>query len=243
MKKNIIPLLALFTLVVIIFGALAAFQNSKFHISHIDPTGSILPSSQKTIIFYFNKGLDKNQPTSEVVTVVPSIPHGTKIGANSIQIDLDYTLAENVKFVVNLKNVLSVGGEKISQAIPFTVGYVDYKKLSADEQKRQIADTDNMEVKYPLSSLLPIITPDFQIKYKYPAKGTKMPIIITNLAFSMDGLNGNYQSPEYLAVLRKTRTEAIQWLNQNKFNTTDYVLYFTEPELVSEFGGSYYSSN
>lgn len=214
-----------------------------FHIVAVDPRNNVLPTSQSNIQVDFNFAIDKSDNDAGKITLSSDIPYEVQIKDKRLTISLDFTNSTINRLDVNLNGIKSNDGKKLSKKLSFERKYVPLKNQTQAENERQINQSDSFENDFPLIKNLPFMNDTFNIQYEYPGTyDTKMKIIVSNLLLGDDPTAGT-DSQSYLNSLRTSRTAAIDWLNRNGFNKEKYDLYFVEPQLVDEFGGSYYANS
>lgn len=211
-----------------------------FHITKVDPGNSRLPTSQNILEISFNKQLAQNQKATDKLSVLPAVPFDASINDKTLRINLRQTYVKDTRVEIRINNLVADNGDTFSKTLYFDVEYVPFGNLSEDQQEQQIKESDGFESSYPLIRKLPLITKDYEIDFRLPSNNqTKVPIVITTTTIVTSNPLADQSSPEYLELLRITRRDAISWLKQSGYNDELYELYFTEPQLVGEFGGKF----
>lgn len=209
-----------------------------FHVTNVDPKGSFFPTSQKTLTVTYNMKL--NEVKKENISVSPERNYVIKTDGKKVMLFFETPFIKDEQVTIKLDNVSADTGSELSSEFKFTAKYLTSSQLSREEQARQLAESNSFENDYPLAQKLPYITDRFQVEGNFPdADSNKMPITVTSLSINTADPLAAPDTPSNLELLRQDRRAAIAWLNENGFNTEKYILYFTEPYIVEEFGGMY----
>ena len=235
-RKRILPIL----LIVLLVGGgwWLYYTYFTFHIVSIDPDRGIFPTSQDSIRVTYNRPLAA-EPKPDIKV------DGAVLGSSSIDnsvlvIKLSSLPSDKQTVTVDISSITSKSGDKRSDSLRFVVAYVDYRDLSAETQNKQLAETDSFEQTHPLADLLPYEEDDFSISYDFPnSSDSRMPLFISSTAINYSDPLAAADSPSSLQVLRDARKAALAWLEKNGYVADKYILVFSEPYLLDEFGGVY----
>lgn len=210
-----------------------------FHISSTNPQQPTLPTTQNFIVISFNKHLKPNQGVEKKMTI-----HG--IGAafsqqtDTITVSLTSLAKKGTVVTIDMKDIISETGDTYSGSLRYTADYVPFDALSGDTKKRLVAQTDDHEKSHPLINVLPREDADFSINYTLPTNGNdKIPLFISSKAINYADPMAPADAPSSMNVLRAARQKAMTWLRSNGYNDKEYILVFSEPYLLDEFGGVY----
>lgn len=218
-----------------------------FHIIKSSPNNNLMPTSYSSMIFEFNKPLESLEYQKKLkIYIDPEINEWNyTIDEKKLTINFHSNFGEGENFNLYINNILSSEGEFYSFKNKYTAQYVELKNLPEEDVVRLTKQSDSFENRFPLIKILPVENETYTIDYIYPdsESANKLPIIISsNFNITTNNTNGipdDNDKKDYLESLKLSRTEAIDFLKSSGYTTNKYILYFNEPYLTKEFGGSY----
>lgn len=230
--------MVLAVVVAVIAGAsLVWYFLLDLHITSSDPSGTTIATSQHIVKYTFSMPI-KNNPT---IRIKEQYKYTYLVTGSTISIQLLTPLADGSSLTIQIEVESATMKKTFTQS--YKAQFVEFTKLSSDQQASQIKSSDSFETSYPLINKLPYRTNDFEIDYRYPsggAKTQKLPLIITSLA--IDDSLGDTPSQSYLDAIKSSRDAALSYLKSNGYDENKYSLYVTEPYLLADYNAKDVSS-
>jgi hypothetical protein len=149
-------------------------------------------------------------------------------------------------YKLTIRNIKDKKGEEISNLnIAFKVIYVAPSNIPEDELERKIKQSDSFESNYPIIHDLPQSTYSYRIDYKVPnlTQFPEAPLILYITSYSHTSELGDMPESELEKIrieqIRKSRTEALDYIRSKGYRLEDYQIRYAEPILLDEFTSGY----
>lgn len=226
MKKKILLLAAVVLLVSVALATWFVMHRVvQFNIIEITP-GKSVPTDYSRISIKTNRTLN-----AEKTTVAISGQDGVSVTFNdaSVVLSSGQPFEPNSSMKVTI-NAVSTEGDTATFVEDFT--FTDALTKDKDEEliKQEQTNDSSLARNYPLINALPYRSETFEIDFAFPDNDAiKMPIFITNTELYYEDLNADPGSKGYVALYKKNRKKAIDYLNENGYTKELYQIYYTEP--------------
>jgi len=241
-------LVKILAVVLIIVLGYFVFKTWQFHITDITPNNKNYPSSLGVMEINFNRNLNKSDIENRAKENQNSVVGVDFNSAVKVVVDgkkLKLTFAQTPlagDYSINLVNITAADGASISKKLSFNVKDIDYDKLSDAEKKLYDANIavidDERDGQYPILTKLPYEADQYVVSYR-ATESDPAPTLIITMKFFPPGNNAvpatDAEQAAYLNQLREYRTQALDWIKSQGASLDDYILEYTEPELVNEF--------
>lgn len=216
-----------------------------FVVSSYPENGKLVSTSSNSLSIEFNQLLKPDQKVSarlksatETIQLEGTIEDKTLFLHNASR---EAPIAGLGKYQLTVDSVSSKKRKAVNNiAIDFEIRYLGFRSLPKSEQRRQINESKSFED--PIARHLPYRTENFSIEYQFPNKNfpagyNNKPILFIYVNFGARGQNET-DSP-YAQAIRKSRKEALKWIEAQGMKPTNYLYKLGEDALTSEFP-SYY---
>lgn len=232
-KKNIlIAVVVLLTVTV----SMVLVDIFPFRLKSTSPQLSEVATSSSDIDFTFS------QPVKSVEEVyINSSPiYNFSINEKVVKVPLlDIGLVKNKVYSIELKGINSTWFSGVIEKLnyTFTPKYIDFNKLSVDEQRRQIEHSNSGQINDPfLNNVFPIIAKDYQIEVVNTGDGETFYLNITFLAEVPDYDKGGVskQIPNDLA--ERYKNEVFDIIRKNKGIPENYIIFYSNKYLNDKYG-------
>ncbi len=242
MKNNKIKL-ATISILVILLASTAFFilHLNSFRIVSIKPENGIIPTSVIDIIIETSKPIDPNTTVNDSVVLEPSLDSDISIEGSIITIRLASNIDDGEELIINLE-LVSEDGDELITSLVFEGAFTPASEIPEELRVRPVKESDSFENDYPLLTRLPYYDREFEVDFRFPNSGEeRMPVIITSLINTVPRPSESTPRDsdlyrEYITQLRRTRTEAIDFVKSlEEFDEDRYTLYVNEPFLLDEF--------
>lgn len=157
-------------LLVLLLCQFIGWRYVFFNLINENPPSNILPTSQSTIVYTFNRELASD---SSIKVKGTDNPYRVNINNDTLRLIFTKPLKENDIFSLEI-TAASSDENRLVFSRHYQVKYLDFNQLPAAEQQRQTQESDSFEGGYPLIDQLPIITSDFEISYITPDTNEKV---------------------------------------------------------------------
>lgn len=228
-KKYVSIIILLFAVIVVIVGVFV-WQRNNFRLISTNTIDGVIANSSSFLELKFNKNLASNFDTSsDNISFDPAVK---LVKVSSEDSSIFFTLNPDIpidSITVNIKNVTAENGDTIvNLKRTFKIEYVKFNSLSKDEQTNQVNLSDSSEKSFPIVKILPIISSQYNINYRFPNEQFEDPnrliLIIDTLGVSSDPLF----IEENLDYLTEIRQKALDDIRSRGYTPEDYTIVYEE---------------
>ena len=232
-----IALRAAVALVVLVITFIA-YDNLHFHLRSTDPSVSAVPTSASEIRFHFS------QPLKEVeeVMIDDRIVSNYTIEGRVLTIPFDTIPASQFEssHTIKISNVASKWFNFSIKSIErkFEPKYIDFNKLSKEEQEQQVEDSNSGQVNdsFIVETQFPIFNERWQIDLVSDGGSG-----VSNLHVKFFAEVPNYDKDGVITrVSNETaetyRKEVIEYIEDHDGTPEDYVITYDNPYLNEKYG-------
>jgi hypothetical protein len=232
-----------------IFFALKARQ---LRIVSVSSNLESFPNVVSSFTVKFNKELSEAVRMDPAKYISYDVTDGFKAIATRDSLLLShYKTPISGRFKLQFTNLEASDGKKINTILNVNILSKAESNLNSKETEIFLSDTEEIEVdnhvvKSSYAKLilsLPYESGGFKIEYisyadVFESENPDIQLVIRMKSYPPGGFSlaaTDEELAQYLADIRKYRTEALEWIKAQGFKLEDYYISYTEPDLQDEF--------
>lgn len=225
------------------------FDQTHLLIKKTSPKSGGEATSIEQVVINFNHPITPD--TAERFSIEPHVPGKVEIDGKTLRYTPQNTYRLSEKYTVKVERPESIKGLTGKDVeLSFTVEYVE--TLSPDQQKQQLAQTDQVEKIFPITQYLPQETLDYKIDYRILTESEEpaghndekesdektslespKPKLILEITLNAI-LNRADQRQMYEQQLRDYKKAALDFLRSKNANPADYTIEY-DPQEATNF--------
>lgn len=223
MKKQALTIIAII-LACLSLVLLGVFRNQTFRLTSSTPKlGKTIPTSTGTIKLDFNREIDGTKSYTDNLEGDSGIINSISVEGKSVLIKLK-PLTKDKKYGFAIHNIHSVDGSVIQRLpINFTARYVPYNKLSSEQKRLEVAETDKNNEEDAVLQIVPHQGDQFYLTSEYSATEDGEPILVLNaqLFLYRSDLGAGRDS-----AIEKYKNSVREFLSGNNLDPDKYLIRY-----------------
>lgn len=231
-KKNV--MLVLIGIVGLIF-IFVVYDNLHFRLRSTSPSLNNVATSSVEIIYNFSQPIESIQ---SVTFNGKDVTNDISINNKSVSIPLDTSLSDESTYEIVLHSVISQWFNNKINSIEreFTPKYIDFNKLSEEQQKAQINASNSGQVndRFIDDNTFPILTKEWQIEATVVQSDRVAILTVKFLDEIPDYDNGGATVQLPNDVAEKYRQEVIDEIKDRGGNPEDYTIVYETNKYLNE---------